>query len=1039
MTDETKAPAAPAQAPVPDKDPIVDGHLNWHIAVASALLLLSTVWAIYNEAIGLRPWKEVQEEFKHEYKEYLETLKGKQEEREAAVLASEGYVALNEQLDAATAESAEENKKIGETIKNEINPRVNELNAMLKPIKAEIGERIYGIEIAHSEKERERLREELEAFKAEHDLAKLDGELNELKNRKSELSRRQAEILRPVTAFRAERDNYLKNHLDGLTVEQVDGLLTKVENFRGGIQQIHVKKLQTRFYNSGDSVDLVDRCKTCHLGITEPVTMTSDDIDPMFITHPNPELLKIHDPEMFGCSLCHGGNGVATTSVEKAHGHYKHWLWPMYDKENAEAGCIQCHDEQIYLPHADVLNQGKDLFSHRGCWGCHPRAGFDKERQGLQDVGKDLASLDQQTAEYDKLERAANAVFDDLNATDEQIANANRMKGELLPLWRSALETREATVLDRQRNLIQARKKAGPNLKDIRAKLVKEWIPGWIEDPAAFRPDTRMPTFRLEDEQVRAISAFLWQSAIDVKVPTHKQGDVARGETIFKSRGCLACHTIELDGAPVGDGFATDLSRVGEKMNYDYMVRWIYNPRERLQPYSPALNRDLTEADYAEKGLPFEFNAENHACPISGEELVYEQMTVMPSLRLTWEECEDVASYLMTRVSKDRPTLAEAPYMEDTALFERGKTLVKHFGCAGCHEIAGLENERGIGTDLTFEGSKPIERLDFAHLTHDAKEFKWYSHKGFFEQKLRKPEVFDYEKERTEFEKLRMPNFRLKDEEGNDEVRALVTFLLGSVESRIPSGYQYAPEAGRERDQIDGWWVLKKYNCVGCHQFEPGVRPAVQQLPWFAGDKVVDAPPNLVGQGFRSDPNWLSSFLKDPSLGAADPHRNGVRAYLQIRMPSFHLAENEIEALVKFFNAESAQTLPYQRPKQEPLAGEELDTARDAFKFADCILCHATSDDPKDFKPSWIAPSFTLSEDRLKPEWVERWLKNPSLMMPGTKMPELFQREEGGRWILQSSEAAPLPARVQRYKGDHVELLMRYLQQFDAQESARYK
>ena len=63
----------------------------------------------------------------------------------------------------------------------------------------------------------------------------------------------------------------------------------------------------------------------------------------VFTSHPNKELLKIHDPEKFGCTPCHGGNGAAVSSVEKAHGYNKFWLWPMHHKENIEAGCQQCH------------------------------------------------------------------------------------------------------------------------------------------------------------------------------------------------------------------------------------------------------------------------------------------------------------------------------------------------------------------------------------------------------------------------------------------------------------------------------------------------------------------------------------------------------------------------------------------------------------------------------------------------------------------------------------------------------------------------
>ena len=103
------------------------------------------------------------------------------------------------------------------------------------------------------------------------------------------------------------------------------------------------------------------------------------------------------------------------------------------------------------------------------------------------------------------------------------------------------------------------------------------------------------------------------------------------------------------------------------------------------------------------------------------------------------------------------------PFLEDTKLFERGRFLTRHYGCAGCHEIAGLEDEGKIGTDLTVEGSKPLERLDFALLTHDAKHDGWYNHKGFFERKLKDPSVYDQGKIKGDLEKLRMPNSHLDD------------------------------------------------------------------------------------------------------------------------------------------------------------------------------------------------------------------------------------------------------------------------------------
>jgi len=49
-------------------------------------------------------------------------------------------------------------------------------------------------------------------------------------------------------------------------------------------------------------------------------------------------------------------------------------------------------------------------------------------------------------------------------------------------------------------------KKVGPNLKEIRLKLNRNWIPVWLRKPSAFRATTKMPDFRFNDEQIQSIS-----------------------------------------------------------------------------------------------------------------------------------------------------------------------------------------------------------------------------------------------------------------------------------------------------------------------------------------------------------------------------------------------------------------------------------------------------------------------------------------------------------------------------------------------------
>ena len=128
-----------------------------------------------------------------------------------------------------------------------------------------------------------------------------------------------------------------------LTPTQIAGLERKTEELNPAIVQVNVAE-----------ANIVDRCESCHIGIREPLKLTAatftpkdakqpDDYAKAFVSHPSKELLQVHDPDKFGCSPCHQGNGRATTSIEKAHGNYEHWLWPLFVKQNVEAGCQTCH------------------------------------------------------------------------------------------------------------------------------------------------------------------------------------------------------------------------------------------------------------------------------------------------------------------------------------------------------------------------------------------------------------------------------------------------------------------------------------------------------------------------------------------------------------------------------------------------------------------------------------------------------------------------------------------------------------------------
>lgn len=1015
----------------PEPDPL-EKSLSGPILVCSVLLFLSLVWAIYDELIGQRPWKSEQARFARLYTSYLQKLGPRQAAAEKAVLASPELRKIDQQI--KDAEQAANTRL--RAIETELSSIRGQLGALSKPFqdtRARIAAMVYELDHA-GPSGKSGIRNDIQQIRkgtfrvgAENlSFDDMERRFTSLKTREAALVAEQAEITKPLRDLRRLRGEFLGERLEGLNREQIAGLLRKMETFKVEIRQIHVEE-----------AGLVDRCESCHLGIREPVTLTAADMGGRreFVSHPNKTLLAIHDPERFGCTPCHNGNGLATASVEQAHGRYKHWLWPMFAKENAEAGCLQCHFSDRVLEHAPVLNRGRDLFQLKGCYGCHRYEGFDRETDTLTDVRKQIQSLQlrqkEDRQEADRETRAGD------QAENNQDAQRHYAKAESLRVAAAGLDARIDELNLQARYLMQDQKKIGPNLKDVRLKLRKEWIPVWIKDPHAFRPGTKMPRFRLTDEEVRALSAFVWQAALDGPAPRPQpKGDAANGKELFETRGCLACHSIGEGAARMGDEFAANLSRLGEKASYDYIVRWVHNPRERTRPYCPQEERDLGPEDYARHNLPYVFDTDHATCPNDGSPLQVQNMTVMPSLRLSEAEARDIATYLTGLTRPGAAYASDVAYMDDARLAARGRQLAARYGCASCHEIRGMEDAPRIGTELTKEASKPMEQLDFGLLERKAKKEGWYTHKGFFEHKLGDPALFDQGREKPPEERLRMPNIELAPQ----DIRALTTLLSGSLDSpfrgefrTIPAQFRYIA-SGRQKDIQEGWWLIKKYNCMGCHAVHAGQKPSFASLPRYQHpDWKEQVPPSLIQEGARTDPEWLAAFLANPALSDSDTGRNGVRTYLKVRMPTFHFSPNEIRILVRFFSALAGQAEPYIKEEIPPLTERERLMSRALFssQAAPCMKCHLVGDPSHDRFAT--APNFLAAKERLKPAWTARWMLDPQAISPGTAMPSGLFRRDGGRWVF----AGPTPDLFKGYIGDHAQLLVRYMFELTPDEQRR--
>ncbi|MFY9529739.1 MAG: hypothetical protein WBC04_11545 [Candidatus Acidiferrales bacterium] len=1052
---------------LPPDDPITSRSFSSYLLVASFLLILTVAWSMYDEVFGLRPWRGYQSRFTDAYAKFLTKKIADQKKAESAAYSSSEYKKLAEEADQLEKAARPKDDDIAKQIEL-IDEQRTAIGDAFKDARGRVGALVYQYEIVPaSDKDEKAARlkrlseakqqtwsvnwpisldkiEDNKRFSADQ----LNDTFTDLMNHRARLVAERGENDRAGKDARAKANQYLSEHLPGLSSTALEGLLRTARDWDVHLIQINVNPSGATINNLGGA-GLVDRCQSCHLAmdpklVPAQVLVTKADLgmakssDAPFTSHPDADLLKWHSLEKFGCSPCHGGNGRAIDSVTRGHGRYEHWLWPLYYRENFNAGCQQCHAADMVTEHASVLNQGKQLYRLKGCIGCHRFQGFDDQDEKLVGARQEILQLSsdktQNELEIPRLQKLGDQAPDNASAQRYYTQATN------LTVSDSQVDAQIQVLEQRSHNLLQEIKKVGPDLKEVRMKLRKEWIPYWLGHTHEFRSTTKMPQFRLSPDEIQAISAFIWQSGLTgPALEQQKPGNAAHGKELLESRGCLACHSIGEGGGMIGGTFAANLSRIGEKENYEYVVRWVHNPRQRTRPYCPYEKKDLGPEDYAKHGLPYVFDLDHSRCPNDGHELVVQQPTVMPSLRLTPEDARDIASYLVTQKHADAQYEA-ANFMDDPALKEKGKDLVKHYGCAGCHEISGLEDEGRIGTELTNEGSKPIERLDFALYTEDAKRGvlpdgkesprgEWFDAKGFFEEKLQNPATYDQGKYHSNpMDALRMPKPNLLSK---DELEALVTMLLGSTDPTLPPEYMYKPSDRRHAIQ-EGWWMVTKYNCIGCHQIDIGQKSVLMDLPMYQGENKANLPPVLTSEGARVNPEWLKGFLANPSLSATDTNRNGVRQYLQVRMPTFSLSDDEIRKLVLFFEAMSSQPEPFIQPKIENVTDTEREMARNLFTSpaAPCLKCHMTGNEAHDKNAS--APNFLLARERLRPEWTERWIIDPAKIIPGTAMPSGLFRREGDHWVFNG----PLPPALLHYSGDQANLLVRYMFQLTPQEQS---
>jgi mono/diheme cytochrome c family protein len=530
-------------------------------------------------------------------------------------------------------------------------------------------------------------------------------------------------------------------------------------DFRFGINQIWVPQL-----------NVVDRCTTCHQGISEP-SLQDVSVPQPFRAHPPIP----HRVEDWGCVACHRGQGLAT-EVTEAHETTLAWEQPLLPIRYIQASCGSCHEDD--LPETPQLNRGRELLSELNCEGCHRLRGIE----------------------------------------------------------------RPAMI--------------GPDLTNIGTKVSREWIYKWLKEPRTIldsqgnvvvngvenEETPRMPQFRLSEAELRDLSAYLstlksrafepYQFEARVVAAWQKRPDLAaHGELRFRQMFCTDCHTLAVVRAGtttlIGGDIGPELTKVGSKVNPDWLVRWLRDPQSYL-PHSK-----------------------------------------MPRYEWSDEDLYTVAQYIEKRLV-DPDLLSDVPKLSPASQSEaqHGRLLFLEKGCAGCHLIAGIAPQQDFGPDLSALGGKSVSELYFgeAKVPHTLI--------AYIQAKIADPLRVN--------PAARMPQYHLN----RADLDAITTALLGmkgtptnpGLASLVAPSHHPSFDVAGEFGQI-----YERYRCYVCHRFNGYGGTLAPDLS-FEGSRAQRA--WLLN--YLKDPQTLRPTLtvRMPQFNMTAQEANTVADYLELVMQS---------------------------------------------------------------------------------------------------------------------------------------------------------
>jgi cbb3-type cytochrome oxidase cytochrome c subunit len=588
----------------------------------------------------------------------------------------------------------------------------------------------------------------------------------------------------------------------------------------------------------------------------------------------------------------------------------------------------------------------------------------------------------------------------------------------------------------------------GPNLVNVAAKFPDDetgqaWLASWIKDPGAHDPDSRMPDLQLSDQEAADVAAWLmsvpggWPGKVDapavdsgpvrdavdelvrlyVKKGGYKNesGRVAvapsevdsfvaglpaeeklffLGEKTIARLGCFGCHDVPgfEDAKPIGPALSDWGSKSLAQLDFGHVADAI---AEAMSDAAGARDGvDPFYRDQIDRGTRVGFLFQKLHRPRSFDHMKrdplyksWDDRLRMP--RFAWADdpkaVEEVMTFVLGLTGESvHPRYVARSHYDDAAIARaEGAKILERYQCAGCHVMRMPRYTIPAGTTVAdalpafaanLRGSYNARAADFPPEPPASSTFDPALKLGDDVEETLKLGPDDGAAVTIEG----MPTAEFDDELS---VQLWQPVVIRGYKFDVGDVLTVDKTMVKAEDPVGGGfaWLYAAY------QAEEEGKP--YESYWNR------LPPPLIREGMKVQTPWMSLYLKDPYP---------IRPATQLRMPRYHYHRvgKETDALADYFAAVDGVEFPYQTipsalqghlAERERVHPNYLDSGFSmmATKGSVCTQCHAVGSFKPDDGPEVVnGPDLRQVANRLRPEFLERWLANPRRLLPFTGMPQ---------------------------------------------------